>query len=433
MSINQADLSISGAFQGKNIKKFSMKNRCNEHATAYIEGVLENYNVEECLKIGNEPAFIKANDTILFAGRFETFNLVSRGKRIIYQVTLISSSKQMDEEKKNKSFQNINHTYESIIEEVASASHAGVICDMKKANPPMPLIQYDETDWEFIKRMASKFNKPVYPVINTTGAMLYVGMAKSGREAKFSEAEYTYGFSNLYYRRMKSYKAKTKADYMYYEVKSEKLYDIADFTSFKGAKYKICGKEAEIINGEVIFTYLLGNEGITGIEEYNNDMFSGMTLLGKVIQTDAETLKIHLNIDEKQDEETAYPYEWVPDTGSVMYCMPKVGSTVSLYFCGSSENTAKAVNCIRKNSSSCALMQNTQDRYLTTENKKQMFLKPESMGYEIEESKMKLNLEDAVGLSVKSGKKIIIHATGQVNVKAQKINVETLNELQLKQ
>ncbi|MFQ8776468.1 MAG: hypothetical protein ACLR78_01970 [Roseburia sp.] len=68
----------------------------------------------------------------------------------------------------------------------------------------------------------------------------------------------------------------------------------------------------------------------------------------------------HLAIDTDQNAATAYFYQWVPDTGSVMYCMPEKGTTVSLYFPDEDERNAIAVSCIRENGAKCQAMTDTE-------------------------------------------------------------------------
>ena len=93
-----------------------------------------------------------------------------------------------------------------------------------------------------------------------------------------------------------------------------------------------------------------------------------------------ETIKIHLDIDKEQEEKTAYFYDWVPSTGNLFYCMPKVGTKVSLYICNRDEQSAKAINCVRTNGENCSELQNYNNRYFTSEHNKRIYLLPDEMG-----------------------------------------------------
>lgn len=72
--------------------------------------------------------------------------------------------------------------------------------------------------------------------------------------------------------------------------------------------------------------------------KFYNDIVSGMSLLGEVAKDDKEVVYVKLDIDE--GEGGTYPYPFRPETGNMMYCMPQVGTKVSLYFPNCDEKNA---------------------------------------------------------------------------------------------
>ena len=150
-----------------------------------------------------------------------------------------------------------------------------------------------------------------------------------------------------------------------------------------------------------------------------------MCILGKVLGSYGETIKLHLEIDKEQQTSKAYPYVWAPDTGSVMYCMPQKGTTVSLYFPNEDETNAIAVNCIRENGSDCSSMENPQDRMFTTEHKKHMYMKPDSLGFDTEETGHEVAINDENGINIKSAKSIYMYARDGIIIKAESFIMDT--------
>lgn len=106
-----------------------------------------------------------------------------------------------------------------------------------------------------------------------------------------------------------------------------------------------------------------------------------MTLLGEVLETSRETLKLKLDIDEGWNPGGPYPYTWRPETGNFMYCMPQVGTRVSLYCPNYDEKTAIAVNCVRTNGGDCGRMSDPANRSFVTEHGKEMNLYPKKMSF----------------------------------------------------
>ena len=124
-----------------------------------------------------------------------------------------------------------------------------------------------------------------------------------------------------------------------------------------------------------------------------NALITGMSVLGTVLEAEREKIKIHLDIDPEQDIGTAFWYKWVPQTGNLMYLMPRVGTRASLYFSNEDETSAVAVNSVRTNGASCTYENGFEDsscadiqthdyeyRYLTTEHDKRYFYNPTAMG-----------------------------------------------------
>ena len=125
-----------------------------------------------------------------------------------------------------------------------------------------------------------------------------------------------------------------------------------------------------------------------------------MTLLGEVAKNDGEDVYLKLDIDGGGGGEYGYP--WRPETGNLMYCMPQVGTRVSLYFPSEDEQAAMAVNCIRTNGGSCAGMSDPTKRSFVTEHGKEMQLYPEEM--KLSGGGGKVHLEDASKLEIVSEK-----------------------------
>lgn len=208
-------------------------------------------------------------------------------------------------------------------------------------------------------------------------------------------------------------------------------YQIGDTTSFKEKSLIICEKSARYIHNEVIFTYKLAKENYNETKRYDNQRFSGMTILGTVLESTGETLKIHLDIDKEQNPGKAYLYDWIPPSGNLMYLMPKIGTRVSLYFPDSEQN-ARAINCVRNNGGAdgtCQMMGSYENRCLTTEHGKQMYFYPGAMGF-IGGSGM-LSQTDETGTVVQSRLKMKIKATQQIEVNAPDVTLNANLQLGL--
>ena len=150
-----------------------------------------------------------------------------------------------------------------------------------------------------------------------------------------------------------------------------------------------------------------------------------------MIQVEGEYVRLHLDIDKEQAVHTAYPYKWVPDTGSVMYCMPELDSTVALYFPNEDESGAIAVSCVRNNRDTCPAIAETEKRVLTTAEGKRMYINPDEVGFDISKQEHCMKLVDENGIILGSGKKVSITAIQGVEIKGKMVILETPQEINL--
>ncbi len=81
------------------------------------------------------------------------------------RLDLVSGTIRMDLAKKDRSWQDTGMSYGALFRQVAARAGAGVLYPSYLDSRPLgtPRVQYQETDWEFLKRMAGHFGLPLYP------------------------------------------------------------------------------------------------------------------------------------------------------------------------------------------------------------------------------------------------------------------------------
>lgn len=431
MSITLGELHVSKPFTDMKVLDVSYSVEPNEHMRAEV--VLEcSQTVDQRLMYSvDTPVSIRAGENIILTGIIENVEIRNQQKYQQVYLKLIGMTSQLDQKRKCKSFQRATDTYQNIITKTANATNTLVQCNMEDISIGMPIIQYQETDWQFILRVGSGWGKAVYTREDEKKPVIYVGMPERERSRSIYTKEYEVGCSESFYQRAKGEVLRNKIDYLYYEVeRTENLY-LGQAVKLNNIEFRVCKKRAYCDRGELIFQYILGKEQLVANPYHSNELFAGMSILGKVIEVSKETVKIHLDIDQTQNQEEAYAYNWVPESGSSMYCMPKVGARVSLYFKNAFESSAEVVNCIRENGESCSAMSNTDNRYLTTENDKQMYLKPQSAGFVSEKAGMGFGIEDETGIHFESQKEFVICAGEKIHLKGKNVSLETPNLVKL--
>ena len=98
---------------------------------------------------------------------------------------------------------------------------------------------------------------------------------------------------------------------------------------FRGGRFFIGEVRAELSGGSLIFCYGLYPERMR-IRERFNEGIAGISLFGKVLRAEEESLALSFPEDAGKGGEKLYP--WMPISGNVMYCMPEIGAGVRLFF-----------------------------------------------------------------------------------------------------
>ena len=357
----------------------------------------------------------------LFTGLVDSLFVSYEGGLEIVTICAVSASTLLDKGKKSRSFQDINLKYLDIINMVLSGTeNACVYFHTQDMNIKKPVIQYEETDWQFIKRLASHLGVDIIPGFYEAIPEIHVGLVDGAIAGEIEGQIYRTVFDPRYYTDGE-YLGMQRADFVYYDVDSFEIYNIGDRVLFLEQVLHVCESKFTMTNGVLYCVYRLATpDYYMSKQQYNNDI-RGISLPGVVLETNHELVRIHLDIDEHQDPSNAYDYTWRPETGNLMYLMPEPGTRVTLFMQSSDEFSAICRNCDRTNGEQLSEAQRPEDRYLTTPYKKRMFWKPDEAGFiSINESSY-VKIDDAIGTITNSSGRLLIQAEDELTFDGKEV------------
>ena len=239
-------------------------------------------------------------------------------------------------------------------------------CMDKPESIGFPRFQYKESSYRMIVRTGSYLGINVYcDIINPRNAFFFG--KPMGKEYEIEDdIDYTATLDIERYRHELVHNPELHhTDFFYYEIKTPKVMHIGDNVTFKQKKFYVYSYEAEYIRGELIYTYRLCRENGIWQEKIYNDKLKGISLEGTVLEVSGEQVKLHLNIDENQDQSKAAWFRYAPPTGNIMYSMPIVGTSANLYFPNERNEEPIVIGCVRKNGSSCEKFSDVNNRYFS--------------------------------------------------------------------
>ncbi|MDR2088484.1 MAG: hypothetical protein LBP73_03910 [Clostridiales Family XIII bacterium] len=419
---------------------FRTEQRENRHARAEFGGILDEAAGEETLRqslSGRVVRFYDAEDedAPIFAGYIEKAEVTAENGFFTLFATALSGSVILDRAKESRSYQDVTMLHEDALRRTLSPfPEADFILRAEDRPIGAPLVQYGETAWEFAKRLASRLGTTITPDAESGLPRFWLGLRKGRQTYSFDECEYTAALEEKYQEQGGSALGFSRSDFMSYTVRSGKNAALGGETEFKGQPLRICRKSCVMDEGMLFYGYTLGRETLLAHRKYYNDGLTGRGIKGRVIATQGGTVKLHLDIDEAQDVESAYPYRWAPPTGNFMYLLPKLGSEAILYFPDPGEENAKAINCVRTEASRRSEgMANPSRRGLHTEHGKRLMLYPDSFGFESDTGggPLRFAAEDDKGISIETAHGLTIAAGGRIRIEAPVIEVKSPERVEI--
>lgn len=338
-------------FDDFQVLDYKSNQEVNEHARAEVRGCIPLARKEDYIKIGQKQEWVQIvtiseEEFILFYGVIEKLQIEVDSKTCIICLYLSSGTKLMDYEEHVRSFQNTDLTYSSLLDTCNQGyeNTAKIMAEGKGVKIPHFIMQYLETDWEFIKRLAAMNHTAVFANCSTQEEKYHFGIPDKREIIESSPIEYRTQYDMQEYWYKKKYGAAIhQSDTMSLIWETRKIHRLGD-------KMTVNRKELFIWK---IDSYLKGNEiyhtcyvkPYNGLHKpvYYNDRITGVSLLGSVIKVRNEMVQMKIYSDKNIEGFGSCWYSYSTDSspdGAVWYCMPEIGDTVRLYFPSAKEEEA---------------------------------------------------------------------------------------------
>ena len=265
----------------------------------------------------------------------------------------LSVSFLLDLAEHTRSFQGAGFRYSDMIRICMDAADGLFIMPDRNKMAPGPLfLQYRETDWAFIKRVASHAGVAVIPEDTTPGKKLYLGWrAHSVKEAPAPDScrmEQDYeGYRKNTASGMRQLRA---SDFTGYHIRTREIYGLGESIRFEGQELVI-GKVTSWLEGQELYhEYHLIHKNAGLLPVLYNQKAAGVSLTGTVQAVRTTEVKVKLQEDENQEKCRSCWFDYAtvystPD-GTGWYCMPEIGDEIRLVLPDRDENHAYAAGSI---------------------------------------------------------------------------------------
>lgn len=434
-AINYEKIRVNG-YNLEAIKSLKIEANINEHTVLKLTGILKNEAKDSDISSTTnnktiEVYYVEDESTTLFYGVVTNIEINVELDVYTLNIEAKSMSHLMDIKLKSKSFQDTSMTTHNLIDSIMqNYSGSNYILNIPDEEVKELLIQYEETDWEFLKRIAAKYNQGLFPTMDGKAIQFIMAVPEWHRELKSTNINYKI-YKNLddYKYMLENYlKDANEVDYMTYEIENYEILKLGDNIHFQGQAFYVYEGIYEIKNGILINNYKLRIKSGLRQERKFNTKIIGSSIDGKIIQVQSDLVKVHLNIDKVQAKGTAYWFKYstmsASTDGSGWYCMPEIGDSVRVYFPTKDEDEAFAVSAVsgyqQGSGEAEDRMGNPDNKYLRTANDKQVKLTPGGIFISCDSGQAEMSLTSDGTLSITSQNNININAEQNIKIETQK-------------
>lgn len=420
-----AALELTGALAVKRLLGFRFSEKPGEHARA-VFSLLLGGDGQKRDGMG-VPVHLSGKSGALFSGYPERVEIrAERGYRTA-EVHALSATVLLDRRANDRVFQKKGQTCLQVADAVTACTD-GCACILSGGDRETggTLVQYRESDWDFLKRVASRMGLPLVPDTGSSRPRFYIGLPEGGKKELGKVLSCDMHFDGRYYA-VSGRCPVDRRDFVCYDVVTETVLSMGDRVSIGGRELSVAERTAELSGGRVLFTYRLAGESYTRVPGMGNPDHTGMSLTGTVSVTEGERVGMGFDID--RSAEGGNTYGFAPATGNLMYCMPQKGTRTAFYLGNGDASEGTVTGCIRTNGGTCRGTGSPEKKSFRSEHGKGMDLHPGSMGLD-GGAAGGISVFDGAGTTVESGNSLFLAAREKICLESMKsITVQGVSDI----
>lgn len=424
-----------GPYELANLLELKIVKKINDHARLYFTGIVPEGQKDSYVEMTKAQTQIEVNQvdgksTPLFKGI--GLNIEIKAVRDVYHIKVeaVSHTYDLDVKLRSRSFQHKGMPYKELVKQVISGCAGADFIDTASngKNTGKFIMQYQETDWEFLKRMASGFNAGLVPDAASDKPKFYFGIPESTSRERLEDFHYSVRKNISAFRNSSEnfIQGVEENDFIYYEVESDKLVNIGCNVDFKGKSLFVCESVTRMKDSTLKHQYTLTPQKGLSRNQLFNDQIIGLSVQGQVIDVAKDNVKVQLVIDKTQKKEEAcwFPYSsvYTAEGNSGWYCMPELHDHVRIYFPNNKEEDGVAISSVRKDTEKGEKnkIDNPDIKYFRTKSGKELMFAPDAIVLSGKDGEVFMKLSEKDGIEIVSKKKVKITAKEDLVVSSEK-------------
>lgn len=431
-------------FEQLKIESYRSVEEVNEHAYIRMSGQIPFKKKDEYMHKGKNNPWVRViavahkKEYTLLYGVIENIRMEIKNGTCRMELVLRSGTVQMDCRERMRSFQSESLTYSDILGICNQDYNADGIMSVAKGTAINQFImQYKETDWDFIKRLASINQAVVIADSSSQTSRYYFGLPDRENTINGDSIEYDTCYDVQEYWLKKGRKLElSPADTMTYLWTSREIYHLGDCGLVQNKQLIVWKIVTEMKGGVLYHTYYMRTKSGFKVPVMYHTENSGVSLFGVVRNVSEEKVQIEIFGDENRDRTGArwFPYATVYSSGdgTGWYCMPEIGDKIRLYFPTEKEQDAYVISAYHEGNG--GLRTNPQCKFWRNKEGKEIQLAPGRILL-TNNNGTYIELSDSNGVEIVSGGSVVLSAGGALRISSASSGIELSapNKVKLKQ
>lgn len=419
---------VTVPFEFISIQAVKCLKRLNEHGVITIKGIVSQKNAEEYQMLALDETWVivklideNGGEQIFFNGILTEMHIEKEGRVNTLTFTVKTGSYLLDSACHIRTYQKESYTYDEMLRDCLSPdSGEYIMLDKEGETVGNFFVQYKESDWEFIKRLAAYAKTVLIPEDVVAGRKVYFGYRSLAQTESIETDSYkiiqNYGG---YKKRKAEMPDIAEEDTLVYEISSREIYGLGHPVIFQGRELVIGKIVSRLVGHELIHTYTLHSKswGYRGVN--TNAKIAGISLMAHVTGVDKTKVSVQIAEDENQDHSG---YRWFdfatvyssPD-GTGWYCMPENGDEVRMVFPDQCEKNAYVVSCVHVTD---AGRKNPNEKSWENKQQKEILFTPNALIMR-NNNGMSIEILDNEGIKIISNKKIMLQADDNICINSE--------------
>lgn len=420
-------------FNLRSITSYSGVQQCNEHAHAKFTGIInsdmDNDAIDKMLLNEFAEVIISGEDgteETIFSGVVSNATVKNENGLRQISATIKSSTVLLDNRIHTRTFQNPAITYNEIIAEVTKPYTSPLFLFPLDSTKPIDavVIQYEETDWQFLMRMASHFNSVIIPNNVRQNISFSFGVQNSPVVMTINSNSYQIerNFEEHERKIQNGLQGLIDADSIDYIIKNRESLHLGDGVTLNGKKRLVSKIETFLDGAELYHYYYLKTENGFKVHKIFNEKQIGASLDGTVTAIQKDQVQMQVHCDESECcgvNWFAYSTVFSSPDGTGWYCMPENGDAVRLYIPDRDEGHSYVVSSTHLEPSDAAQRSNPDHKSILNVSGKEILLTPNALILS-NNNKMSVEIWDEEGIRIISDKEILIDATDGITIASAK-------------